>query len=278
MPGYRDAQRLLPDQQRADKLVDEARRLVSTRWTGQSWTEVGYSVIATGTSSLQWGLGIGLKIGINTASAGVFGAVGEQILTRASSAGYGVESLAQKISEPIVEKFWPLIEDVIKGKAEEGATALASGITGPRRSTLRRAKAVDSEKTVSAIDASVQDLKTKASELMLRSYALQQALKQTSVPYCDNVHYMSVELAQVDELRKDVLDAAVSIQSYAKELQKLAQSVDVIRIEAEIRKHAKAVVKKDSGVPHYNSYSWNMLGRTQQCSEVHCWGPHTTKM
>jgi hypothetical protein len=51
----------------------------------------------------------------------------------------------------------------------------------------------------------------------------------------------------------------------------------VSELKNKIRAIADAVVKS-SDVPHYNSYRWNLLNRTGQCSEVHCWGPHTDSL
>ena len=278
MPGYNDSKRLQSDSVRAQTLVQEAKQLVQANWRSQSWTEVGYSVISAGGSALKWTAGIGLKMSINAASAGIFGTIGESLLARATQSGYGPDTLAQKIGTAAVQHIWPLIEDQIKGGAESATTAVASAQTAPSRGTTRASGAGRAGQTGEELAKLVEDLKTKTSELMLRSYALRGALAKGTVPYCDNVHYMAVEAAQITALKADVLAAATSLKGFAARIEQLANGVDASRLDREIHSIAGKAVTKASGVPHYNSYSWNVIGRTQECSEAHCFGPHTTQL
>ena len=280
MPGYRSPERLKPASHRAKRLVEDAHDAVSSRWSHRSWTEVGYSVLGSAGAALTWSAGIGLKIAINMGSGLIFGRIGEQLIKRAESAGYGPEQLGRKISDQAVEYFWPLVEDVIKGEAEDKTKAVAGkvaeGAASPQISSAaaERAKNAFEEHSVNQFSERMQ---RSLAELMLRSAALERAIAKGNVPYCDHVHYMALEMYQIDALRAEVIQDAAHLEAYAKTATELAQGIKVRELKRKIRNIADQTVKS-SDVAHYNAYSWNALRRSGQCSENHCWGPHTDQL
>ena len=261
MPGYNSRVRRQPASHRAKKLVETARELVDSRWSGRSWTEVGYSVVGAAVVVLQWTAGIVLKVAINVSSAGLFGALGSRILARAEASGYGPGSMGQKISDSAVEYIWPLIEDVVKGEVEERAIGVASR-TEQSQSALKKLDVLELAGRI----------KTTASELLLRSSALDNAMQTGRATYCDHVYYMALEMYQIQALRGEVINMSRALSSRLGRLEQLARDIDVRALKRGVRRIADTAVE-DGAMPHYTAYGWNLLYRRGQCSEAHCYGP-----
>jgi hypothetical protein len=263
MPGYDDRVRAKPAKERANALVGSAADLVKNNWYGRSWTEVGWSVIGRAGSGGKWVAGQGLKVGINNV-AGMFGPVAQW------ATGKELNELAGNVASVVIEQVWPLVEDKIKEKMEDGAMAVVDSrfptVTAPISSKLRNELKEREPKE------KAEKLQNTISELCVRSATLAKRLDDGSFRYCDDVYFCALELVQIEALRVETLEMIASLKSNIDALETAVKQLDVGAIKEQIGKAAERVTADNSPVPHNNHYRFNVIAGATSCSLQHCYG------
>ena len=139
---------------------------------------------------------------------------------------------------------------------------------------VNRAKGEFKERKLDQIG---ERLQSNTVELALRAATLKAAIDKGQIPYCDNVYFMALELHQIDALRAEVIADAESLAQACNNITRLAGEIKTGRIKKGIEKLAEQAVAS-TDIQHYNSYSWNVAGRSSQCSSTHCYGPEGKKL
>jgi hypothetical protein len=263
MPGYDDRARAKPAKERASDLVASAEDLVKNKWFGRSWTEVGWSVIGRAGSGGKWVAGQGLKVGINNV-AGMFGPVAQW------ATGKELNELAGNVASTVIEQVWPLVEDRIKEKMEEGSMAVVDSrfptVTAPISSRLRQELKEKEPKE------KVEKLQNTISELCVRSATLSKRLDDGKFAYCDDAYYCALEMVQIEALRVETLGLINSLKADLDALNDAVNQLDMDTLKREITKVAENVTADNSPVPHNNHYRFNVIAGAKSCSLQHCYG------
>jgi hypothetical protein len=263
MPGYDDQLRARPPAARAKSLVDSAVTLANNKWMGRSWTEVGWSVAGGAGSGGKWVAGQGMKITINNV-AGLFGPVAEW------ASGKELSELAGSVGASVVEQVWPLVEDQIKNKMEDGGTA-AVGMAFPTVTAQVSAGLRQELKDKDPKEKS-EKLQTTISELCVRSATLPKRLKIPSFDYCDDVYYCALESCQIEALRTESIQLIGSLKSDLDALKTAIDQLNMTGIKDAITTAAVAKTADNSTVSHNNHYRMNVFSARKSCSLQHCFG------
>ena len=256
MPSYDSKDRKGTDQDLGGRLYNSAERLINNRWTARSWSDIASSTFASTVGWAKWGVGQGLKMSINYASGGLFGALGSVAKEQ------GLQDLAGQVGEQAKEHIWPLIEDKIKGASEEGVVAVGGliGKGGPA-ANVQKAK----------VEEKIENIKNAVSTLAIRAATVDKYLAAGTARYCDDVYFLAVNICEIKELKKEITKDCTFLKSFLTEVSKQVNDVKTKEMTDAVRDMARQVVM-NKNIPHFNSYGFNVIGRATSCSKEHCYG------
>ena len=272
MPDYNDARRRQNATMRAKALIEAAQTEITNRWTGRSWSEVMGSVWRNKT----WVAGQGLKVTINVVSGGTIGTYAEQ----------GLDWIGKPYAKEALSQVWALIEDDIKGKAEEMVRATPGAIVGSIESIRARVAGTAAPVAELDIEESASTIKNKMAELILRAGNVKAAAENGRFQYCDDIHWAFRELAHAEACRHTVLDEVDKMLAFLTALRQEAVNAlpNAARDKAAFEQAAAQVVADTTTIRHKMHDNYGMVGAvmnplsafsdiTGSCSKEHCFGP-----
>ena len=272
MPDITDARRRLPAAARGKALIEAAQTDITNRWTGRSWSEVMGSVWRNKT----WVAGQGLKVTINMVSGGTIGSYAEQ----------GLDCIGKPYAKEALSQVWALIEDDIKGRAEELVRATPGAISGSIESFRARVSGTAAPVAELDIEESASTIKNKMAELVLRAGNVRAAAENGRWQYCDDIHWAYRELAHAEACRQTIVDEVDKMIAFLTAMRQQAESTlpNAAQDKAAFERAAAEVVADTSTVRHKMHDNFGVMGAmmspvsafssiTGSCSKEHCFGP-----
>ena len=290
MPGYRSSIRLTGSvDARVNGLIKDAENIIVNGVSNRSWTQMGSdwlskcstpfmslsSFLASSSKETSKGYVIAQVSGqVSTLLVGPI--AGKAIGFASAQAISSVQSLFNPISEAIIGvvqgAFSEWAGDQQKALVEGSGTALLGVASRRIFSAVQGCKTLDEE-----IPEIFSRLQGKSAEFTVRfaqfkSYleALQNNTQR--LRYCDDAVALSTAFYQLDALRSQVDKDLEILEQWVAIQRKFVNEINMGQIkEANLEVIIKNFMNR-TDVPHYTAYSWNVISRNYQCSEVHCYG------
>lgn len=256
---------------RAAALVDSAEAEITNCWSGRSWSEV----LGNAWENRNWAAGQGLKVAINMT-------VGTWVSPLANS---GLSKIGTQYTQEALSQGWALVEDVIKGKAEEYARATPTVVTGAIQSIQSRIRGTAAPVADLDIAECVTGLQAKVVELGQRVKNVQAAATNGRFRYCDDVHWAVRELAHAEACRltmiNDCNQAIAVLQAFKHTAEQALPNAATLKDE--FKRAAERVVADEVTIKHKNHENFGVFGSlfnpytaittaTTSCSKEHCFG------
>jgi hypothetical protein len=277
MPDINDGKRAAAAAVRAQTLINEAEATIKNKWVGRSWSDVIGSSYAAGR---DWATSSSvLKASINFATGGLVDKVAGMT---------GLDKLGETWTNEALKQVWALLEDDIKGAAQETAEDWTTTKWSGQgiMSVIQWARGVTPFSNFDEQLKASDDIKMRFAELNLRASTVQKVVTKGGFRYCDDVHAAMAELAHAEACREDVVQMTTDLIATLKQIRTQAQATlpNSSNLKAQILVAARNVVGDTATIQHKMHANFGVLGgiwnaRTamstisSSCSKEKCFGP-----
>jgi hypothetical protein len=268
MPDRSEPIRFQAASQRAAALMSAAETEIANRWTGRSWGEILGSVW----NNKTWAAGQGLKVAINMTVGAWIGPLADA----------GLDKVGHNYNLSLLKQSYALLEDQIKGKAEELVTSTPTVVTGAVAAI--REKVMGTARPIATLDIveCVGDIQAKFAELGLRAKNAKAAANNGAWRYCDDIHWAARELAHAQLCQHSVIDDCDKAIAYLTAIRTQAQAAipNAQVTKAAFQAAAERVVADNSTISHKKHANFgtgilnpfNARTAATSCSKEHCFG------